>query len=427
MPESSATLVLFTHVFPFGEGEPFVGMELPYLAKAFDHVIVVPQWAGEKPRTMPDNVELDTSLAAMNQSGPTRFARYAWRFLTCGGLGEVLRKPRLALSKGAMSHLITHIDQAINTQRWVEEAKGVNPTLFYSYWLGSQTMGVGRANRLWASGGLLTVPLVSRAHGTDLYEHAVPWRYKPMQRRTIESAGRLYLIAEHGIDYVKTRYPHLADRCNLARLGVAGGQRARASDDGVFRLLSVSAVREVKRLDRVIAALSVLARQRADLRVEWTHIGDGPLRDELEAMAETQLRDTRIACHWLGPKRNAEVRRHYESHPVDALINTSHSEGLPVSMMEAHAHGVPIIALDVGGVSEIVNTAEHERTGVLLPADAPAERLAEAIADLADQNANDPAARDAMRDRCHANWAQRFDADRNLRDFAKHLRGALGE
>ena len=73
---------------------------------------------------------------------------------------------------------------------------------------------------------------------------------------------------------------------------------------------------------------------------------------------------------------NAQVLGFYREHRVEALISFSESEGLPVSMMEAISFGVPIVAIGVHGVPEIVN----EATGVLLRPDAGPEEMAVGIA-----------------------------------------------
>jgi len=44
-----------------------------------------------------------------------------------------------------------------------------------------------------------------------------------------------------------------------------------------------------------------------------------------------------------------DVLNYYASNPVDVFINTSSSEGLPVSIMEAMSFGIPVIATNVGG------------------------------------------------------------------------------
>ena len=48
------------------------------------------------------------------------------------------------------------------------------------------------------------------------------------------------------------------------------------------------------------------------------------------------------------------------------FLNTSKSEGIPVSIMEAMSYGIPIIAPNVGGISEAVY---NQRNGILLNKD----------------------------------------------------------
>ena len=100
----------------------------------------------------------------------------------------------------------------------------------------------------------------------------------------------------------------------------------------------------------------------------------------------------------------------YLEHRVDVLVNTSSSEGIPVSMMEAMARGVPVIGTDVGGVREIL--AEDW----LMDADPTPEQVAGFIAERADA-VKDPAVREEMA----ARIAERYDADANYRRFIATL------
>jgi colanic acid/amylovoran biosynthesis glycosyltransferase len=60
----------------------------------------------------------------------------------------------------------------------------------------------------------------------------------------------------------------------------------------------------------------------------------------------------------------------------DIFVLPSFAEGVPVSLMEAMVTGIPVIATNVGGVAELV---ESERTGLLVPP-ADSAALAQAIA-----------------------------------------------
>jgi glycosyltransferase involved in cell wall biosynthesis len=59
----------------------------------------------------------------------------------------------------------------------------------------------------------------------------------------------------------------------------------------------------------------------------------------------------------------------------DLFVLASLSEGLPISILEAMASGVPVISSDVGGIRELVS---HNETGLLVPA-GDEKALADAI------------------------------------------------
>ena len=68
-------------------------------------------------------------------------------------------------------------------------------------------------------------------------------------------------------------------------------------------------------------------------------------------------------CQLAGPIQNEALMRYYQQHPADLFINTSSSEGLPVSIMEACSFGIPAIATPCWRTSEIV---QDGKTGFLM-------------------------------------------------------------
>jgi sugar transferase (PEP-CTERM/EpsH1 system associated) len=98
-------------------------------------------------------------------------------------------------------------------------------------------------------------------------------------------------------------------------------------------------------------------------------VGDGPLRQELEACSKA----LGLAAHvrFLGSRPDvAEILD-----GLDLFVMSSREEGLPVALLEAMAAGLPVVATRVGGIPDVVTSG---KTGILVPAGEP-ERLAEAI------------------------------------------------
>lgn len=133
----------------------------------------------------------------------------------------------------------------------------------------------------------------------------------------------------------------------------------------------------VARLDYLkdhATGLRMMARLRqTDQRVKLTVIGDGPERAAIEHLrAELQLE---TSVQLLGQR--TDVARLIQA--ADALLLTSVSEGIPLTLIEGMAAGLPVVATDVGGVAEVV---ESEVTGLLAPAQ-DAELLAAQVTRLA--------------------------------------------
>jgi glycosyltransferase involved in cell wall biosynthesis len=147
-------------------------------------------------------------------------------------------------------------------------------------------------------------------------------------------------------------------------------------------------------------------------RISDTHllvIGDGPLRESVEARAAASC--GRI--HVLGWRHDLE--RIYQAADVVAL--TSDNEGTPVALIEAMAAGRAVVATRVGGVPDLVADGE---TGLLVPARDPGA-MADAIAGLAEDPGRRRRLGAAARDRVR----RRFGAPRLVAEIAAVYRDGL--
>jgi glycosyltransferase involved in cell wall biosynthesis len=100
-------------------------------------------------------------------------------------------------------------------------------------------------------------------------------------------------------------------------------------------------------------------------------IGDGSYRPTLSNLCQ-QLKVSEKVL-FLGFKHGVELEKAYQT--LDLFVLPSHWEGLPYGILEAMRAGLPIIATDVGGVSEAIR---HEVEGLLVPPRSP-DALKDAI------------------------------------------------
>jgi glycosyltransferase involved in cell wall biosynthesis len=116
---------------------------------------------------------------------------------------------------------------------------------------------------------------------------------------------------------------------------------------------------------------STLVGALASLETDWqaTLVGEGPLRGEIVDELERRGLEQRVEL--LGSRDDV----HDLLASADVFVLSSRSEGFPVSILEAMSAGLPVVASDVGGVSEAV---VHGETGLLVPANDPGA-LAEAL------------------------------------------------
>lgn len=139
-------------------------------------------------------------------------------------------------------------------------------------------------------------------------------------------------------------------------------------------------------------------------------IGDGELRSTLEQCAENE--DVRECVHFLGDRN--DVRELLQG--LQLFVLSSASEGYSMALLEACAVALPIVATDVGGNGEIIQSG---RTGQLVPA-GDADALAEAMLLLLDD-----ASRAANYGRAARAWVEKHGSLEAMADRYEHLYQAM--
>ena len=149
--------------------------------------------------------------------------------------------------------------------------------------------------------------------------------------------------------------------------------RYRAPRKEVKYLLCVARLSSEKGHRFLIHALRLLRDKGYDLELRLA--GNGPKKDELKRLVDEFGLGEHV--HFLGYLNEDEIISALRS--SDLFVLPSFIEGLPVSAMEAMAVGLPVIATNIAGTSELI---EDGKTGLLVRPSDP-EALADAIIRMA--------------------------------------------
>jgi len=249
----------------------------------------------------------------------------------------------------------------------------------------------------------LGVPLVVTYHGMDIATRPRNERDRRRRQRVFRAAHRVIAVSE----FIAARLREAGcpeDRITVHHIGVdtrrftPGDFAARAR----AQILFVGRLVGKKGLTHLLRAMPRV--QQAVPEAELVVVGDGPLRARHEAEAAS----LGARCRFVGVQTPDEVRAWMQRSAVlcapSVVTPTGNAEGLPITILEAQAAGLPVIAFPSGGSADGIRDGE---TGWIVPPGdeaALAERLTELLTD------DERRARFSAAARAHA--VERFDLHR---------------
>lgn len=397
-------LYLFTENFPYGKHETFLENELPFLSEKFEQVIIVPLYQHDYLREMPCNVEVWRPILSFNPknrkklllSGILNFSPFLFSIKEFFLKKVYSDKNRTWIF---FTSLLLFRVMFSNKKIWEKLfAKIEKDDKLYFYWGDKSALIIPFLKKN------IKNTIFVRFHGSDLYEKAKG--YIPFRKYLLTKIDRLMPISENGKNYLTDNYSYVdSKKIFVSRLGVFdNGLNANKKEGEAFHLLSCSNVIPLKRIHLIMEALRLV-----DFKIKWTHIGNGILFENIKIEAKS-LPDN-ISVNLLGTLSNKEVMNFYRQNHIDLFINVSESEGVPVSIMEALSFGIPVIATNVGGTSEIVDCS----VGKLFDVNVSAQEIANAIKLFVTTDSFQ--FRKNARDR----WNERSNAKKNYREFTGFL------
>lgn len=385
------TLFFLTDNYPYGHGEPFIENEINILADNFKKVIIISKNILDKQtRSVPKNCEVYRISKDYKKIVSVLLDKYYIHDL----LRNIdIKNMKKIFSFQFYSKLIElKITELIKLYK-IEKSD----IILYSYWF---------YNGAYAGSVLkrkdIVYKVISRAHRYDLY---LEENYQPLKNIILSNLSHLIACSKEGTEYLKNKYPEYATKIKYSYLGTNNTDEFKPKQKNKV-ILSCSYIVKVKRVELIVDALSKLH----DNDITWYHIGSGVLEKDVNEAARVKLKN--IKYKFLGQLSNKQVLKFYKDNNILCLVNVSSSEGLPVSMMEAQSFGIPIIATNVGGVSEIVN----EKTGYLLAANPDSDDILQSIENIISLSTNDYR---QLQINSYKNWNCNFNAEKNYNKFVE--------
>lgn len=180
-----------------------------------------------------------------------------------------------------------------------------------------------------------------------------------------------------------------------------------ARKEGPYRLLCTASLYAIKNHEGLLAACALLVERGIDFRLDLV----GKDQENRQVMLEKMATDLGIGdrVHFLGLLDHGEIAGLLEV--TDLFVLTSHSEGIPVAVMEAMAGGTPVLAPRVTGLPELVSENE---SGWLVDSSSP-----EDIADALEFALSNPKSRESAAKAARAAVVAEYDMAANARKLAK--------
>jgi glycosyltransferase involved in cell wall biosynthesis len=379
-------------------------------------------------------------IARLNMGGPALHVAYLTEGLTKRGYDTTLVSGSLARGEDSMAFVadargveVVRIDELgreisplrdlLATIRLAKLIRKERPQILHTHTAKAGT--VGRAAALLA-GSRRPPIIVHTFHGHVLRGYFGPLRslfFRLLERRLAAGTTALIAVSPQVRDDLVALGVAPRERFVVIRLGIELDERIAPDQNGRgesrrylgipgdrFAVGWIGRMTAVKRTDDVLVAFKRLRDSGVDAVL--CMVGDGPDRLQLEQRA-----------HELGVARNTVFLGYQEDvapfyAAFDALVLPSGNEGTPVSVIEALAAELPVVATRVGGVPDVVRDGED---GFLVDAGAT-DDLADRLAQLA----RDPALRARMGKQGRERVLPRYAVDR-LVDDVDHLYRSLLE
>lgn len=404
-------IIVLTKNFPFDVGEEFIENEDKYIGVSADVYYISTACNNHSSVTRnvlrPDRVfRINEIMGTINKV--LFYTLLGFVELFSKSIREELKRSKGVRKKLSVLYFSAKTSRQCNRILSIPELNDIlneDNIVIYTYWFSDLPITAIKLLKKKKKEGKWKI--VSRAHGYDLYDYRSSVGELPFRKYIMETVDHVYPCSKNGEKYLKRKFPEFLDKVSVSYLGTTDyGTQNILKDDSVFVIATCSSIIPLKRIDLLVHSLEITKIYGKKIR--WICIGEGPLLEDIKKLSE-KIKEN-VECIFKGRMKNSDIMDLYKNQQIDTFINLSTSEGLPVSIMEAMSFGIPCIATNVGGTSEIVIDGI---SGILLNDNPEVQEVSDAIIKMANGKID--------RDKVRNVWLNNFSAEKNYKQFAKEI------
>lgn len=194
----------------------------------------------------------------------------------------------------------------------------------------------------------LNVPWSFTGHANDLFQRRI------LLKEKLINASKIACISKWHQEYYLNFVPGIENKLKIVRCGVAMNENSVGRSTSVFSIISVGRLIEKKGFHILLEACQELVHINESINIDI--VGDGPDKNKLEQLAVTLPNNINVKFH--GPLPHNEILTLLVSADLFVMPciddENGDRDGIPVSMMEAMAAGVPVLAGDLPAIRELI-------------------------------------------------------------------------
>jgi colanic acid/amylovoran biosynthesis glycosyltransferase len=362
------TIGFITQQIPYGKGEGFVLVELEEFVRCHGDIVVIPVRPAETTFHQVSASLLDSTLRLplLSVTLVFRLVKFAIGHLPalCTFMSMLQKSRKYPILLKNLLVLPKAIYVASQVQR-------LNIDHLHAYWASTS------ATVAMVAAQLTGIPWSLTAYRWDIAEdNLLALKYQSATFfRCPDEQGQQEIAAICGLEH--------PDKCRLIRSGVPVPHQVHQAliagtvpEERCFRMAMPAMFVEKKGHRYLVEALRYIVDNGR--RFECWLVGDGPLREEVAERTHELGLDAYVV--FKGLMRLTEMYAMYQEGQVDVVVlpcivtDDQEKEGIPVSLVDALANGLPVISTTTGSIPELL----REGAGILVAPKDPAA-LAEAI------------------------------------------------